>query len=100
MLPVSAFVGERELMNVFTPGTHGSTFGGNPLAAAVALEALCVIRDERLVEKSRIDGAYMFGRLRAIKSPALTATCVAAACGSASRSIRRSRPHARRASGF
>jgi ornithine--oxo-acid transaminase len=71
VLPVSAFVGKREVMNVFTPGSHGSTFGGNPLAAAVGLEALAVIRDERLVEKSRIDGAYMLKRLRAIKSPVL-----------------------------
>ncbi len=71
VLPVSAFVGKRELMNVFTPGSHGSTFGGNPLAAAVGLEALHVMRDERLVEKSRIDGAHMLARLRAVKSPAL-----------------------------
>ncbi|MET0528534.1 MAG: ornithine--oxo-acid transaminase [Microvirga sp.] len=71
ILPVSAFVGKRELMNVFTPGSHGSTFGGNPLAAAVGYEALCVMRDERLVEKSRVDGDHMLGRLRAIKSPAL-----------------------------
>ncbi len=71
VLPVSAFVGKHELMNVFTPGSHGSTFGGNPLAAAVGLEALCVLRDEKLIEKSRIDGAYMLKRLRAIESPAL-----------------------------
>jgi len=71
VLPVSGFVGKRELMDVFTPGSHGSTFGGNPLAAAVGLEALAVIRDERLVEKSRIDGAYMLKRLRAIESPVL-----------------------------
>jgi ornithine--oxo-acid transaminase len=58
-------------MDVFTPGSHGSTFGGNPLAAAVGLEALHVIRDEGLVEKSRVDGAHMLDRLRAIKSPAL-----------------------------
>ena len=71
VLPVSAFVGKRELMNVFTPGSHGSTFGGNPLAAAVGIEALAVIRDEKLVDKSRIDGAYMLKRLRAIESPVL-----------------------------
>ena len=68
---MSAFVGTREVMDVFTPGTHGSTFGGNPLAATVGRAALHVIRDERLVEKSRIDGAYMIGRLRAIQSPVL-----------------------------
>src|SRR5579871_404148 len=46
VLPVSAFVGRRHVMDVFTPGSHGSTFGGNPLAAAVGLEALRVLRDE------------------------------------------------------
>src|SRR5215831_11961880 len=71
VLPVSAFVARREVMDVFTPGSHGSTFGGNPLAAAVGLEALHVIRDEGLVEKSRVLGAHMLERLRAIASPAL-----------------------------
>ena len=71
VLPVSAFVAKREVMDVFTPGSHGSTFGGNPLAAAVGLEALHVIADEGLVEKSRVLGAHMLRRLRAIKSPAL-----------------------------
>jgi ornithine--oxo-acid transaminase len=73
VLPVSAFVARREVMDVFTPGSHGSTFGGNPLAAAVGLEALRVIREEGLVERSRVLGAYMIERLRAIKSPALKA---------------------------
>jgi ornithine--oxo-acid transaminase len=71
VLPVSALVGTREVMDVFTPGSHGSTFGGNPLAAAVGLEALKVIRDEGLVERSRVLGACMLERLRAIRSPAL-----------------------------
>jgi ornithine--oxo-acid transaminase len=71
MLPVSAFVARREVMDVFTPGSHGSTFGGNPLAAAVGLEALHVIRDEGLVENSRVLGAHMLERLRAIDNPAL-----------------------------
>jgi ornithine--oxo-acid transaminase len=73
VLPVSALVGTRALMDVFTPGSHGSTFGGNPLAAAVAREALAAIRDEGLVEKSRVDGAYLLQRLRAIDSTALKA---------------------------
>jgi ornithine--oxo-acid transaminase len=60
-------------MDVFTPGSHGSTFGGNPLAAAVGLEALDVLRDEGLVEKSRALGAHMLRRLRALDSPALKA---------------------------
>ncbi|MCC6780118.1 MAG: ornithine--oxo-acid transaminase [Hyphomicrobiales bacterium] len=71
VLPVSALVGRRALMDVFTPGSHGSTFGGNPLAAAVGLEALAVLRDEQLVERSRVEGAHMLGRLRTIASPAL-----------------------------
>jgi ornithine--oxo-acid transaminase len=73
VLPVSAFVAVREVMDVFTPGSHGSTFGGNPLAAAVGLEALRVLRDEGLVERSRVHGAQMIARLRAIDSPVLTA---------------------------
>jgi ornithine--oxo-acid transaminase len=75
VLPVSAFVGRREVMDVFTPGSHGSTFGGNPLAAAVGLEALRIIEDEGLVENSRVLGAHMLARLRAIDSPALNAVC-------------------------
>ena len=71
VLPVSAFVARREVMDVFTPGSHGSTFGGNALAAAVGLEALHVLADEGLVERSRILGAHMLERLRAIKSPVL-----------------------------
>jgi ornithine--oxo-acid transaminase len=72
VLPVSAFVAVREVMDVFTPGSHGSTFGGNALAAAVGLEALRVLRDEGLVERSRVLGAHMIERLRAIDSPVLT----------------------------
>src|SRR5712672_119919 len=73
LLPVSAFVARRELMDVFTPGSHGSTFGGNALAAAVGLEALRVIADEGLVERSRTLGDHMLERIRAIDSPVLTA---------------------------
>ncbi|MFO1125379.1 MAG: ornithine--oxo-acid transaminase [Methylocystis sp.] len=71
VLPVSAFVAKREVMDVFTPGSHGSTFGGNTLAAAVALEALRVIRDERLVERSQALGARMLQRLHAMRLPAI-----------------------------
>jgi ornithine--oxo-acid transaminase len=73
VLPVSAFVARREVMDVFTPGSHGSTFGGNPLAAAVGLEALRVIHDEGLVERSRVLGQHMLTRLAAIKSPVVKA---------------------------
>ncbi len=71
VLPVSAFVARREVMDVFTPGSHGSTFGGNPLAAAVGLEALHVIRDEKLPERSAALGAHMLARLRAMNHLAL-----------------------------
>jgi ornithine--oxo-acid transaminase len=71
VLPVSALVGRQELMDVFSPGSHGSTFGGNPLAAAVGLAAIQVIEDEELVERSRILGDHLLVRLRNIRSPAL-----------------------------
>jgi ornithine--oxo-acid transaminase len=71
VLPVSAFVGRRDIMDVFTPGSHGSTFGGNALAAVVGLEALHVIRDEGLVERSAELGTHMIERLRAMKHRAL-----------------------------
>lgn len=54
--PVSAVLANNNIMNVLTPGTHGSTFGGNPLAAAVAIAALEVIKDENLAENSEILG--------------------------------------------
>ena len=56
-------------MNVFKPGDHGSTFGGNPLGAAVAREALKVLVEERMIENSAKQGAYALERLRAIRSP-------------------------------
>ncbi len=71
VLPVSAFVARREVMDVFTPGSHGSTFGGNTLAATVGLEGLRIIHDEGLVERSRTLGEHMLRRLRSINSPAL-----------------------------
>lgn len=67
--PVSAVLSSRELMDLFQPGDHGSTFGGNPLAAAVAQESLNVLRDEHLVERSAELGAYLMDRLRALNSP-------------------------------
>src|SRR5262249_1914546 len=73
VLPVSAFLARRDVMDVFTPGSHGSTFGGNPLAAAVGLEALRVIDEEGLVEKSRALGTHMLARLKSIRSAAIRA---------------------------
>ncbi len=67
--PVSAILADDEVMSVFHPGDHGSTFGGNPLGAALAREALQIIVDEKLVENSERLGAYFLQRLRGIKSP-------------------------------
>ncbi len=69
MMPISAVVGIREVLGLFTPGSHGSTFGGNPLASAVARESLRVIEEEHLAERSRELGAYFKQELAAIDSP-------------------------------
>jgi ornithine--oxo-acid transaminase len=69
LLPVSLFLASRELMSVFTPGDHGSTFGGSPLACAVGLAALDVLVDERLCERSAELGKYLQERLLQIRSP-------------------------------
>lgn len=69
LLPVSAFLARREVMAVFQPGDHGSTFGGNPLAAAVALEALNIIEQDRLAERAMDSGDYFLTRLKGISSP-------------------------------
>ena len=66
---MSAFLADDEVMQVFTPGTHGSTYGGNPLACAVADAALDVLVDEELVERSARLGERFLSRLRAIDSP-------------------------------
>jgi ornithine--oxo-acid transaminase len=69
MYPVSAVVADREILGVFQPGEHGSTFGGSPLACAVAREALKVLVEEKLPEHAHEMGEYMLGRLRQIDSP-------------------------------
>ena len=66
--PVSAFLANDEVMDVFTPGIHGSTYGGNPLACAVASAALDVLVDEQLVEKTAELGAYFKQRLQNLKT--------------------------------
>lgn len=66
--PVSAFLASKEVLGVFGPGDHGSTFGGNPLGAAVAIAALEVIETENLIEKSFELGNYFMQRLNEIKS--------------------------------
>ncbi len=69
LLPVSMFLARKEVMDVYSPGDHGSTFGGNPLAAAVGLEALNVIVEERLMERAAELGQYLLTNLRQLESP-------------------------------
>ena len=67
--PVSAVLADQAILGLFTPGEHGSTFGGNPLAAAVSRAALRVIRDEKLAERSQELGEYFIEQLTEIPSP-------------------------------
>ena len=67
--PVSAVLSDKEVLGVFQPGDHGSTFGGNPLGAAIARTALAVLQDEGLIENAARMGDYFMDRLRAINSP-------------------------------
>lgn len=67
--PVSAVLSSKEILGVFNPGDHGSTFGGNPLGAAIAIAALEVIENENLIQKSYDLGKYFIDRLNEIKNP-------------------------------
>jgi len=69
--PVSAVLSSREILGVYRPGDHGSTFGGNPLGCAVARTALRVLTEERLVERSAELGAYFLTLLKTLRSPQL-----------------------------
>jgi ornithine--oxo-acid transaminase len=69
--PVSAVLASKEIMSVYRPGDHGSTFGGNPLGCAVARTALRVLIDEHLVERSAQMGTYFLQQLKQLKSPDL-----------------------------
>ena len=73
LLPVSMFAATDDVMQVFAPGDHGSTFGGNPLASAVALAALDVLERENLCARSATLGAWLLAELRKIDSPLVTA---------------------------
>jgi ornithine--oxo-acid transaminase len=66
--PVSAVLADREIMSLFQPGEHGSTFGGNPLGAAIARAALKVIQEENLIEQAEKLGNYFIEELRKIPS--------------------------------
>lgn len=71
LLPISALVGKKHLMDVFTPGSHGSTFGGNPLSTAVATRALELMEELQLPEQSAKLGAYFMEQLKAIPCKAV-----------------------------
>ena len=73
LYPVSASLSSREIMSVFTPGSHGSTFGGNPLAAAIGEASLDVLVGEKLADRSRDMGAYFLKGLKGIKSKKIKA---------------------------
>jgi ornithine--oxo-acid transaminase len=66
--PISAVLADREILGVFKPGEHGSTFGGNPLACAVARESISVIKEEKLVENAAERGASFMEKLRKVRS--------------------------------
>ncbi|RUS45554.1 ornithine--oxo-acid transaminase [Cohnella sp. AR92] len=69
VLPVSAVVADRDILDVFEPGSHGSTFGGNPLASAVAVAAIKVTKEERLAERSLALGERLLRQLQGIRHP-------------------------------
>lgn len=69
VIPVSAISGSNEILNLFNPGSHGSTFGGNPLGCACASAAIDVLIEERLVERSLEMGEYLIERFRKISNP-------------------------------
>ncbi|HVE44901.1 MAG TPA: ornithine--oxo-acid transaminase [Gammaproteobacteria bacterium] len=71
ILPVSLFLARKEVMDVFTPGDHGSTFGGNPLASAVAHAAVDVLIEENLIERAASMGEYLQQALKNIQSPVI-----------------------------
>ena len=69
--PVSAVLASKEILGVFQPGDHGSTFGGNPLACALARTALRILTEEKLVERSAELGAYFLKKLQKLRSPVI-----------------------------
>jgi len=69
LMPISAVLSSKEIMSVFTPGSHGSTFGGNPLACAIGIAALDVLIDEKLDKRATKLGAYFMKRLKEMNNP-------------------------------
>lgn len=71
VFPISCVVADKEILGVFNPGSHGSTFGGNPLACAVSIASLDVLVEEKLAERSLELGEYFMGRLAEMKNPVI-----------------------------
>lgn len=69
VFPISCVVANKDILGVFNPGSHGSTFGGNPMACAVSIAALDVLIDEKLAEKSLELGTYLSSKLKELKNP-------------------------------
>ncbi|WP_174727801.1 ornithine--oxo-acid transaminase [Mesobacillus harenae] len=69
VFPISCVVANKEVLSVFNPGSHGSTFGGNPMACAVSIAALDVLVDEKLAERSLELGNYFMNKLKEINNP-------------------------------
>ncbi|MFC0015323.1 MULTISPECIES: ornithine--oxo-acid transaminase [Allobacillus] len=69
VFPISCIVANKDILGVFNPGSHGSTFGGNPLASAVSIASLEVLEEEKLAERSLELGNYMLEKLREIDNP-------------------------------
>ena len=68
IMPISAVLSNKKIMEVIKPGTHGSTFGGNPLASAIAMEAIDIIEDEDLIHNSFIQGEYLRDNIKKLDS--------------------------------
>ncbi len=69
VFPVSAVAADKSILGVFTPGSHGSTFGGNPLGCAIAVEAMKVMKEDNYVEMAQEKGTYFMSELRKLKNP-------------------------------
>ena len=70
--PISAVLGSRELLRLFQPGDHGSTFGGNPLAAAVGRASLAVLVEENLAARAAELGQHLLASVRGLRAPVVT----------------------------